>query len=164
MIFLKLVVITVICSMALKIILSEGMMLEKLGKWFEYKANGIYQEGVLIQKGNKLYELFICPWCCVTLQSFTAHIFGIGLGIVPLEFNVHFFLRWALVIMASSFISGNLWNLYEISNVIKEKNEIEKDTLINIGTVADIFIENAYNADNDEEIVNDQMFYKSQHN
>ena len=151
--------------MALKIVLSEGMLFEKLGRWLEYKTNDIYKDGQLIRKGNKFFEMFICPWCCVTLQSFTAHAFALGLGIIPLEFNLHFFLRWILVIMASSFVSGNLWNLYEISNGIKEKNEVEKDFLISANSLADILIESNYDEyDEDEEIMNEEIRFKSQHN
>lgn len=141
--------------MGLKIVLSEGMLLEKLGAWFEKKA----------EKSN-FYKWFICQWCMPSMQSFTAHFFAFALGIIPLEFNLHVAIRWLLVIMASSFISGNLWNLYETVNRIKDKNEVEKDTLISINSLADILIENnieEYDKD-EEQHFGDQIVFNSKHN
>ena len=163
MIFLKLVGITVICVMALKIVLSEGMLLEKLGSWLEYKTKDQYMDGVLVSKANKFYELFICQWCMGTLQSVTAHLFAFGLGIITFEFTAHFIIRWVLVIMASSFINGNLWNLYETVNRIKERNEAEREFLISADDLANIIIGN-----NIEDIIEQQEYenkvFNNQHN
>lgn len=112
----KLVILTVVIVMALKVAMSEGMIFEKVGKWLEDKS-----------KGNRVYEMFICPWCMNSLQGITAHLFAFGLGILPLEFNWQLVIRYPIIVFASSFISGNLWNLYETINRIKEKNEAETD-------------------------------------
>ena len=117
MITIKLIALTVTIVMALKIALSKGMLLEKLGDYFERK----------VDEGHKIFDLFICPWCANTLQVFTAHAFAFGLNILPFEFNWQLLIRIPLVVFASSFISGNLWNLYETINRIREKNEAEAD-------------------------------------
>lgn len=116
-ILLKLILLTTMIVMALKIVMSEGMLLEKLGAWLERK----------IDEGHKAYDLFYCEWCSVSLQSITAHAFAFGLGILPLEFSWQLLIRWPLVIFGASFLSGNLWNLYLTINQIKEKNEAEKE-------------------------------------
>lgn len=123
----KLILLTVMIVMALKIVMSEGMLLERLGNWFEYKVADKYEGDVLVEKGNKFYDLFICPWCMNSIQSLTAHAFAFGLGILPLEFNWQLIIRLPLVIFGSSFISGNLWNLYQTINNIKDRNEAQEN-------------------------------------
>ena len=113
MIFFKLVAITVMLAMGWKIVTSEGMLLEKIGRWATKK----------VEDGNKIFDLLVCPWCTVSLQSIFAHVFAFGLEILPLEFNWHLLIRWPLIICGASFISGNLWNLYEAVNMVRERNE-----------------------------------------
>ena len=108
----KLIVLTVIIVLALRVALSEGMLLEKLGSYFERK----------VDQGYKIFDLFVCPWCSGTLQSLTAHAFAFGLGIIPFEWNWQLLIRWPLVVFASSFISGVLWTVYLTLNQIKENN------------------------------------------
>lgn len=117
MITIKLIAITVTLVLGLKIVMSDGMLLQSLGRYFEQK----------IDEGYKWADLFYCQWCMTTLQSLMAHVFAIGLGIIPFVFNWQLLIRVPLIIAASSFIAGNLWNLYEISNRIKEKNEAQTD-------------------------------------
>lgn len=126
------ILITCTCVMGLKIALSEGMLLEKIGSWLEYK----------IETGHKVYNLFICPWCMASLQSLVAHGFALGLGVIPLEWHWSLLFRWPLVVMASSFICGNLWNIYETINRIREKNEAERDWYFNLFSDQEDFIEN----------------------
>jgi len=108
----KLIVLTVIIVLALRVALSQGMLLEKLGSYFERK----------VDQGHKIFDLFVCPWCSGTLQSLTAHAFAFGLGIIPFEWNWQLLIRWPLVVFASSFISGVLWTVYLTLNQIKENN------------------------------------------
>lgn len=116
---LKLIILTFICVMGLKIVLSKGMLLERVGEWLEYQ----------VESGHKIFDLFICQWCMSTLQSITAHGFAFALGILPFEWNWQLAARWPLVVMGSSFLCGNVWNLYETINRIKEKNEAEANYL-----------------------------------
>lgn len=115
MILLKLISITFILVMGLKIAMSNDMLLEKIGNYFED----------MVDKGYKIFELFICPWCMPTLFSIVAHGFAIGLAIIPMEWNWQLLIRWPLIFMASSFLCGNAWNIYETINRIREKNEAQ---------------------------------------
>lgn len=117
MITLKLIGITVVLVLGLKVAMSENMLLESLGRFFERK----------IDEGKKVYDLFFCEWCSSTLQTITAHGFAFGLGIIPFEWNWQLLIRYPLIVMASGFIAGNLWNLYLTTNQIKEKNEAEAE-------------------------------------
>jgi hypothetical protein len=121
----KLIVLTVIIVLALRVALSEGMLLEKLGSYFERK----------VDEGNRFFDIFICPWCSGTLQSLTAHAFAFGLGILPFEWNWQLLIRWPLVVFASSFISGVLWTVYLTLNQIKEKNQAEAEYLKYVNSV-----------------------------
>lgn len=115
MITIKLIGITVLLVLSLKIVMSEGMLLERLGAFFERK----------IEQGKKVYDLFYCEWCSSTLQSITAHFVAFGLGILPFQWDWIMLLRWPLVIGGSSIIAGNIWNLYLTVNKIKENNEAQ---------------------------------------
>lgn len=113
-ILFKIILITFIIVMGLKIAMSKKMLLGKIGDWLENKA-----------EEKKVFDLFICPWCMGTLQSITAYFFAFGLGILPLEWNWQLLIRWPLVVMGSSFLCGNAWNIYETINRVREKNEAE---------------------------------------
>lgn len=115
MILFKLIGLTVIIVLGLKIAMSEGMLLEKLGKFFERKIN----------EGQKWMDLFFCQWCMSTLCSIAAYFFAFGLDILPFEWNWQLLIRWPLIVMGGSIIAGNFWNVYLTINQIKEKNEIE---------------------------------------
>lgn len=115
MITIKLIGITVVLVLGLKIAMSEGMLLEKLGKFFERK----------IDEGQKWMDLFYCQWCMSTLCSIYAYFFAFGLGLLPFEWNWQLLIRWPLIVMGGSIVAGNLWNIYLTINQIKEKNEIE---------------------------------------
>lgn len=109
----KLVILTTIISLGWKVAISDGMILGKLGKWFEYK----------ISMGCKIYDWFICPWCFVSIASVFAHAVAFKFHILPWHFDWDLLVRWPIVVLASSFTSGNLWNLYEMTNRIKDRNE-----------------------------------------
>lgn len=124
MITIKLIGITVVLVLGLKIAMSEGMLLEKVGKFFERK----------IEEGNKWMDLFYCQWCMGTLQSITAHFFAFGLGVIPFEWNWQLLIRYPLIVMGSSIVAGNIWNIYLMINKIRERNESEWEyynTLLN---------------------------------
>lgn len=105
--------------MGLKIAMSEKMLLEKLGGFFERK----------IDEGYKIFDLFYCQWCMGTLCVIYAHFFAFGLEVLPFEWNWQLLIRYPLLVCASSFICGNVWNIYETINRIKEKNEAEANYL-----------------------------------
>lgn len=120
MILFKLILITFIIVMGLKIAMSKDMLLERLGEYFQKK----------VDDGHKYFELFICQWCMPTLYSIVAHAFAFGLKILPFEWNWQLLIRWPLVVMGSSFLCGNVWNIYETINRVREKNEAEANYLL----------------------------------
>lgn len=101
--------------MGWKIAISKGMILEKIGEYGDRK----------VEEGYKIFDLIVCPWCCGTVISVAAHCFAFGLGVLPLKFDWQLLIRWPLVVMGSSFVCGNAWNIYETINSVKEKNEQE---------------------------------------
>jgi hypothetical protein len=117
MITIKLIGITVVIVLALKIALSDGMLLERVGSWLEKK----------VDDGYKIFDLFVCPFCMGTLQTATAHLFAFGLGILPLEWNWQLIIRYPIIVFATSAIAGFTWSGYQTMNRIKEKNEIESE-------------------------------------
>lgn len=128
---LKMIMITFIIVMGLKITMSEGMVLERLGAYLEKK----------VDEGNKVFDLFICPWCMPTLQSLTAHLFAFGLGILPLEFDWQLLVRWPLIVMGSSFVCGNAWNIYGAINSVRERNDIQRKHLENVERLSSYDVE-----------------------
>lgn len=119
MITIKLIGITVLLALSLKVVMSEGMLLEKLGQFFERK----------IDEGYKVFDLIYCQWCSSTLMSIVAHFFAFGLGVLPFEWNWQLLIRWPLIVGGSSIIAGNFWNIYLAINQIKERNEAETNYL-----------------------------------
>lgn len=112
----KLILLTFIWVMGIKIVTSEGMLLEKLGKWGEKK----------VDEGHKIFNaIIVCPWCLPSIHSIFGYGFAFGLGVLPLIWDWKLLIMWPLVVMGSSFLCGNVWNLYETINRIKEKNEAE---------------------------------------
>lgn len=120
-ILLKLIILNCICVLGWKIAISDGMLLDSIGKWGDRK----------VEEGHKIYDLVVCPWCCGTAISIAAHLFAFGIGVLPLIFNWQLLIRWPLVVMGSSFICGNIWNIYETINRVRERNEIEAKFLTN---------------------------------
>lgn len=119
LILLKLSFISFLCVMALKIAMSDKMLLSNLGEYFEKK----------VDEGNKVFDLFICPWCMGTLQSITAHLFAFGLGILPLSFNFKLLIRLPLIIFLTSISAGLVWTIYLTINSIKENYDLHNNFL-----------------------------------
>lgn len=114
----QIILLTFIWVMGVKISTAEGMIFERLGEYAKYK----------VDSGHKIWEALVnCEWCLPSVHSIFGHAFAIGLGIIPLELNKELFIRWPLVIIGTSLISGLTWTIYLTINRIKEKNEIEVD-------------------------------------
>lgn len=110
----KVILITYIWVMGVKISTAEGMIFEKLGKYAQRK----------VDEGHKIWEALIaCEWCLASVHSVFGHAFAFGLGILPLEFNWQLLIRLPLVIMGTSLISGLTWTIYLMINDIKDNNE-----------------------------------------
>lgn len=111
------IILTYIISMGWKIAISEGMLLEKIGNWGE----------AMVDKGWKVMNMIVCPWCICTLMSVVAHAAAFGLGILPMEWNWQLLIRWPLVVMGGSLLSGMTWTIYETINRVKERNETQEE-------------------------------------
>lgn len=108
----ELITLTVMITLAWKVVTGEDMLLERFGFWIKHQ----------IDNGSRIFELLYCPWC-TTFFTLVAFGFALGLKILPLELSLKNILLFPLTICGSSFISGNMWNLYETINRVREKNE-----------------------------------------
>lgn len=118
MITLKLIIITFIWVMGIKISTAEDMIFEKVGKWGKRK----------VDEGYKIFEaLIVCQWCLPSFHSLIGYAFAFGLNIMPFEWDWKLLIRYPLVVMGTSFLSGMVWTSYETINRIKECNELEAE-------------------------------------
>lgn len=114
----NIIIITFIWVMGIKISTADGMVFEKLGRYAQRK----------VDEGYKIWEALVaCEWCLPSVHSIFGNAFAMGLGIIPAEFNKELFIRWPLVIMGTSLLSGLTWTIYLTINKIKEKNEAEAE-------------------------------------
>lgn len=114
-IILKLIVLTFILVMGLKISTSEGMIFEKIGNYAKRK----------VEEGYKGWDLIACEWCAGTWLSIVAHFAAFGLGVFPFEWDWQLLIRWPFVFMGASFASGLSWTIYLTLNEIKESNKAQ---------------------------------------
>lgn len=119
-VLLQLILITFIWVMGIKISTAKGMIFEGLGNYAEKK----------VDEGHKIWEALVnCEWCLPSVHSLFGHAFAFGLGILPFEFNWQLLIRWPLVIMGTSLLSGLTWTIYLTINQVKERNEAETEYL-----------------------------------
>lgn len=112
----KLIIITTIWVLGVKISTAEEMILEKLGKYGEKK----------VEAGHKIYDaLWVCPWCMSSIHSLVGYGFAFLLGLIPFEWNWQLVYRYPLIVMGTSIAAGMTWTIYLTINQIKDKNEIE---------------------------------------
>lgn len=116
-VLLKLIIIVSIWVLGIKIATAEDMLLDNLGKWATKQA-----------KKHKIFEaLIVCPFCMPSIHSVIGYFFAFGLNILPFEWNWQLIIRYPLVVIGASIISGFTWVGYETINRIKEKNELEAE-------------------------------------
>lgn len=97
---LKLIIITVIWVLGFKIVTSEGMLLEAIGKYADSKKSLIWQ------------PLVNCIWCMPSIHSLVGYVLAAGIGIIT-NFSWHLVFMYPLVVMGSSFMAGFLFNVNE---------------------------------------------------
>lgn len=108
---LKMIFLTVSWSLGWRVIISEGMLFERIGVWAQDKVDA----------GNKFYELLICPWCLPNFMGvFFVWPLAFGLEILPFECNWKYLLMYPFCLSASSFITGFVWTLYLTMNAKRE--------------------------------------------
>src|SRR6185312_13080254 len=109
---IKLIIITTIWCLGIRIATNEGMVFEKLRIYGNKKVN----------EGYKIFEpLFICIYCMPSIHSSIGFLFAYGLGILP-TFHVKLLIYYPLVVMGSSILGGLIWQYHEKLDSEKEEN------------------------------------------
>ena len=112
-ILFKLILLTTMWCLGMKIITSDHMIFEKLGRY----ARGKVEEGKLIYD-----PIIACEWCMPSMHSLIGYGFGIVLGVIN-HFEWALVAIYPLVAIGSSIGTGMIWNFYLTMNSIKERNE-----------------------------------------
>jgi len=114
-VYLELVLLTVIWCLGMKILTSEGMLLEKLGDFAHKK----------VEEGKLIYDPIIaCEWCMPSIHSLFGYFFGVVLGIITV-FSWRLVIIYPLVAIGASVGTGFIWNAYLTMNRFKERNEAQ---------------------------------------
>lgn len=114
---LKLIALTSIWVLGIKIATADDMVLEKVGQYGKKK----------VEEGHKIFEaLIVCQWCMPSIHSLIGYAFAFGLGILPVQWNWQLVIRYPIVVMGSSLVCGLTWLIYETLNQIHDRNEIQK--------------------------------------
>lgn len=114
----KIIIITVVWVLGVKIVTSEGMILESVGRYADSKKSLIWK------------PLVICVWCMPSIHSLVGYGLAVGVGVIT-GFSWHLIFMYPLVVMASSFICGVLWNISEWIDIstLYYRNAGEKEYL-----------------------------------
>lgn len=116
-ILLKLILLTSIWCLGLKILTSKGMLLERLGDFAHDKA----------REGELIYDpLIACEWCMPSIHSLVGYFFAVVIGVITV-FSWRLVAIYPLVAMGSSLCSGIIWNAYLTLMSYKERNEAQTD-------------------------------------
>lgn len=114
----SLIAITSIWCLMIKIVTSEGMVLERLGKYGEKK----------VDEGYKIFEaLWVCQWCMPSIHSLVGLGFAWGMGLIP-ELSWHLLFYYPLVAGGSSLVNGLVWQYYLTKNNEKDFLETARET------------------------------------
>lgn len=111
---LKLIVLTSIWCLGIKIATAEGMVLERLGNYASKKVN----EGKII-----FDPLINCEWCLPSIHSLFGYAFALGIGLIN-TFSWKLVVMYPLVVIGSSVVCGLTWTVYQMVNAIKEMNNV----------------------------------------
>lgn len=110
LLLLKLILLTAIWVLGIKIATAEDMVLEKLGNYGKQK----------VEEGYKIFEaLWVCEWCMPSVHSIIGYAFAVGLDIIN-GFDWKLVILYPLVVMGTSVVTGFTWNYLEKSNAITE--------------------------------------------
>jgi hypothetical protein len=102
LLLLKLIALTSIWVLGLKIVTSEGMI---LSKWADYGKKKV-------EEGKLIFEpLIVCEWCMPSIHSLFGYGFAFALGILPVSWALLFI--YPLVVMGSSIVAGLTWGSYK---------------------------------------------------
>lgn len=103
LLLLKLILLTSIWCLGVKIVTSPGMLLHQIGEYGERK----------VEEGKRIFEaIVVCEFCLPSIHSLFGYFFAIVLGIIPC-FSWVFVLIYPLVAIGSSIVSGFTWTAYK---------------------------------------------------
>lgn len=110
----KMIFLGVCWVMLWRVAVSDKMIFEKVGKWAEAK----------VDKGHKVYDLFICPWCMGSVHGILfIWPLAFAMRILPFEWNWDYVCMYPFYLGGTSFISGMLWHIYLTMNQKKDYYE-----------------------------------------
>ena len=136
LLLLKLITLTTIWCLGIKIVTSDGMILSKVGEYGKKKA----------EEGKRVFEaLIVCEWCLPSIHSLFGYGFALALGILPASWSLLFI--YPLVAMGSSLCSGIIWNAYKTMETFRDLGETKIE-----------FYDNFYEDNGIEESVFDNDF------
>lgn len=112
LLIIKMIFLTTLWTLGWKVIISEGMLLEKIGSWGDKKA----------EQGYKIVEgLITCPWCVPNIHGLLfVWPLAFGMGIMPLEFSWKYVFAYPFCVAGSSFVSGYVWGLFLMVNAKRD--------------------------------------------
>lgn len=110
MILLKLISLTSIWILGIKIITTDGMVLEKVGRYGQKK----------VDEGYRIFEpLWVCQWCMPSIHTLIGFLFAWGLGFIT-TWQWNFLIMYLVCAFATSLICGLVWMVYMLLNSIKQ--------------------------------------------
>lgn len=116
-ILFKLITITTIWCLGIKILTSKGMLLQSIGDYGHKRVS----EGKLI-----FDPLIACEFCLPSIHSIIGYSFAIALGVIT-NFSWSLVFMYPLVAMGSSIECGFIWNGYLTMINIQERNQIQSE-------------------------------------
>ena len=81
--------------------IQSGLINEKIGDWFAGKA-----------ERYKIFQVFICPWCCPTLFSWVAFLILVMMG--ELGFHIKYLYAYPVVVGGCSIFNGIVLTVYQL--------------------------------------------------
>lgn len=117
---IKTIFLTSITVLSFMVATSEGMLLKKLGKYAQEKA----------EEGSLMHELLVCPFCAPTLFTLPVFIAAYALGFISLSWKLLLLIPFN--IFGSCIVSGFLWSAYIGFLSWKEKCEMETKHIENM--------------------------------
>jgi len=116
-ILIKLIILTTIWCLGFKILTSDGMLLEKVGKYGKDK----------VDEGKTIFDaLVVCEFCLPSIHSLVGYSFAILIGVIT-GFSWSLIFMYPLVAIGTSISCGFIWNAYLTMNRIKDRNEAEAE-------------------------------------
>ena len=103
LLLIKLIAITSIWCLGVKILTAQGMAFQKLGLYAAKK----------VKEGKLIYDpLLACEFCLPSIHSLFGYFFAVVLGTIS-SFSWSLVLIYPLVAMGSSIVTGFTWTGYK---------------------------------------------------